>query len=64
LIKNWPLASLKEKLIKIGAKVPGRGPHVASVLHRSRKGANIQAGSAVIWGSPVQIKQNWGSNDA
>jgi hypothetical protein len=28
-IKDWPLTSLKEKLIKIGAKVISHGRHVA-----------------------------------
>jgi len=45
-IKDWSLTSLREKLIKIGAKVQ---PHLARVL-REGKSTSFHASSPVIWG--------------
>jgi hypothetical protein len=59
-IKDWSLTTLKDKLIKIGAKVVSQaamlssrwpsGQHLASVLQEGREKANIDAGLGFIWG--------------
>ena len=61
-VKDWSLTSLKDKLIKIGAKVvshgcyvifqtrgAGSGQHLASVLQEGRENANIDASLGFIW---------------
>ena len=51
-IKDWSLTSLKDKLIKIGAKVVSHGRYVIfqmSVLQEGRENANIGTGLGFIW---------------
>jgi hypothetical protein len=69
-IKDWSLTSLKDKLIKIGAKVVSHGryvifqmaevvlvagQHLASLLQEGRENANIDAGLGFIWGISVSM---------
>ena len=58
-IKDWSLTSLKEKLIKIGAKVVSHGryvafrPQLASILREGSEKRNIHLSSGVILGIPA-----------
>src|ERR1700730_15523785 len=60
LIKDWSLTSLKEKLIKIGAKIVSHGPHSQKCVRR-HLGAHRGTAAAARCGARVNWSEN-GSN--